>query len=961
MAIRRTEANLPEGYIPEDFGEVVTLEKSIYINGIRNIKFVLICYLTSPIAINSKIDFVLFVEDVPEDSRENWTYNWKTIKTNSNEIVEQAEDIEEGIFSVTVDFLGQIITSVEVIYNNTEKTTLELVQEIVPLDSGLEFFLEAGEHIKNLDLLKDIGSFGGDKDVSRELINNFRLYIYEAVIQPPLITQIVPIRFLAALIYAFIMHTPKDKWYGSDRDNIIKRIAKDLCDDNEDVKEYKFDEGIGLTIILPQLLAMVVKPFGSSDPYIQWRDFDQNKSWRKNIDEISESLNELPDPLVTDAKVSFFNLLRFPKCNIKMCVLFLRRLLDREHRWNNMESDELIGKEYALKILATEYNQGPSVNILPEDEDNPKETEIVPNKFGNAVVDKLMKIPALAIYFPDATISGADSYGRYNLQRDDNDDFQKWGGIELVGPPAPGEFHFVQELKQDLSDIGFKIVGNPNGDFDIFTEWAVREFQIYASMPCIAKESGAGGNYVDRLTQALNILPYIGPKSGVVNLATRVAIQYWKANNWRCPVVIGAYNADGLFNNKYNIWKYDEVGDCHPDVNVRDFTEYYGLQTNISENYIIGMHHFKAAEPGKAPELGPVSLETRLPNGTLYLKCGHSRFHPQVKVTADRLLGKSTEELLQSYGDQLVQDYYSKLRSTFKVVHAISKVESVGYFDSINAYDNAIISMGIYHWTLGRPDLPNDLNERDGEMCAFLGFLKKENPKDYDYYFQKFGADIDKNWGDNGTDFFNSNLIKYAGWICLQNEDYSFSPIERSTNEANYLRNWHWFYRITMANRKSDAIQKLNWVFTRLRLFELITVKWEELPNPIPATSETTLLDIYTSERSISLILRAHVNYPRRVVQNGTIHNGSVIRTAVGNAVNNNPVNNPNTNFKWDQTPDNWGDEEEQALATELLSVLNTEWNNQGNFNEVNTYQWEGENLSILRNSFKFYYDNDLI
>ena len=43
---------------------------------------------------------------------------------------------------------------------------------------------------------------------------------------------------------------------------------------------------------------------------------------------------------------------------------------------------------------------------------------------------------------------------------------------------------YVQELKKDLYTLGFRIVGPEpySGEFNRVTEWAVREFQIYAGM-----------------------------------------------------------------------------------------------------------------------------------------------------------------------------------------------------------------------------------------------------------------------------------------------------------------------------------------------------------------------------------------------------------------------------------------------------------------------------------------------
>ena len=43
-----------------------------------------------------------------------------------------------------------------------------------------------------------------------------------------------------------------------------------------------------------------------------------------------------------------------------------------------------------------------------------------------------------------------------------------------------------------------------------------------------------------------------------------------------------------------------------------------------------------------------------------------------------------------------------KRLSTYKVVRAVAEVEAIGFFDGINGYDNAFLSMGPCHWTMGR-------------------------------------------------------------------------------------------------------------------------------------------------------------------------------------------------------------------------------------------------------------------
>ena len=152
---------------------------------------------------------------------------------------------------------------------------------------------------------------------------------------------------------------------------------------------------------------------------------------------------------------------------------------------------------------------------------------------------------------------------------------------------------YVQDLQRDLRELGFLIIkGDANGNiatdddngpgkFGLTTEWAVKEFQIYASMSHVAMFNEARlrnlltdagrsnemcsvawqvarlGKAASNLTLPATVTPhpvsyyvasldsvenpegvrYTGPITGVLNAATRKALQYWLENNFRCPVV----------------------------------------------------------------------------------------------------------------------------------------------------------------------------------------------------------------------------------------------------------------------------------------------------------------------------------------------------------------------------------------------------------------------------------------
>jgi hypothetical protein len=175
-------------------------------------------------------------------------------------------------------------------------------------------------------------------------------------------------------------------------------------------------------------------------------------------------------------------------------------------------------------------------------------------------------------------------YGGYALQRGDWDvDFTYGGQKRSV---ATGEKGYIQQLQEDLRQLGFLIVTKAErGVFDLTTECAVREFQIYAKLDRIAKQiSKDGERYVDNLQKEpeLNTNKYETnqPISGVVNARTAELIQHWLKNSWRCPVVIfskqkGNQPLLGSLARRDNLWLYNDIQTENLQIVVRDFSQHY--------------------------------------------------------------------------------------------------------------------------------------------------------------------------------------------------------------------------------------------------------------------------------------------------------------------------------------------------------------------------------------------------
>lgn len=452
-----------------------------------------------------------------------------------------------------------------------------------------------------------------------------------------------------------------------------------------------------------------------------------------------------------------------------------------------------------------------------------------------------------------------DRYGDFDLRR---------------GSSHPEE---TQRLQRDLHELGFRLVGEPSGTFGRLTYWALREFQIYAAMDQVAKEDAAQETvYADRLSAVpTGAQRYDGPISGVANAGTRAALEHWLDSRWRCPVVVEAWSMKnrqrhGVTNG--NLWRHDDLASNAPRMYARDLSGYYGpaVQGDADDRIVVG-DYTKFSAWG-----GPRSVP---PSHTV----------PQGELLPETLLGRPLDQLGAAE------------RSTFKVIRAVSEVECLGYFDSVNSYDNAFVSVGPCHWTLGIAS--GDRNVAEGELCGYLAYLRHADAGAFDKAVGFFGARVDENWGTDGAALYNRSQRKYAGWVALQQEDGNFGRVPEREGDGDYFKTWHWFYRFVMAGRGVPGYRRRMWDMARMRLRDL-----QDLPWP----GGGRLGDIFTSEKALAMVLRWHIRFPSHVAAGGRA--GNRMTGAVQQARSRQPA------LGWDGAPAGWTDAHEAALIDALLA-----------------------------------------
>jgi hypothetical protein len=292
-------------------------------------------------------------------------------------------------------------------------------------------------------------------------------------------------------------------------------------------------------------------------------------------------------------------------------------------------------------------------------------------------------------------------------------------------------------------------------------------------------------------------------------------------------------------------------------------------------------------------------------------------------AAAPRAQGPTLQELLDS-GDPAAL-------STYKVVRAVSEVEAVGYFDGLNAYDRAFISLGPCHWTAGLASAPAAASPVEGgELWGFVSFLKSADRAAFVQALGRFGVDAATPWGQNGADLFNPSQRKYSSRPTVPKEGGGRRDLG-TVEEYDMFRGWHWFYRLQMATRTVDGFRRAMWPMARLRIRDIGETPWDGPADPpvwtVPdpqapgGRRPARIKDVINSERGMAIVYRWHIRAPANMVSAGPATEapatrrigraGPVLRAVYEAAAKDNAT-------LFAGTPDAWGDAAEQALITQL-------------------------------------------
>jgi hypothetical protein len=324
---------------------------------------------------------------------------------------------------------------------------------------------------------------------------------------------------------------------------------------------------------------------------------------------------------------------------------------------------------------------------------------------------------------------------------------------------------------------------------------------------------------------------------------------------------------------------------------------------------------------------------------------------------------------------QLVEAGDRAVLGTYKVVRAVSEVEAIGYFDCLNAYDRAFVSLGPCHWTAGLASGPSPGSAVDeGELWGFVAYLKETNRYAFAQAFGRFGVDVATEWGRNGAELFNPSQRKYTGRPTVPREGGGAHELGR-VEEFDLFRDWHWFYRVQMAGRTVDGFRRAMWDMARLRIRDVGETPWDGPAGPptwtVPGPQgprPARIKDVITSERGMAIVHRWHIRAPANMVSAGPATEppearrigraGPVLRAACEAAAKEHPS-------LFTGPPGTWGDAAELALLAHLRAQGGAsveyvhEWPRQASRNRGFTLPYEllpdhgdGRRLDPARDSF---------
>ncbi|MBO4206406.1 peptidoglycan-binding domain-containing protein [Micromonospora echinofusca] len=463
-------------------------------------------------------------------------------------------------------------------------------------------------------------------------------------------------------------------------------------------------------------------------------------------------------------------------------------------------------------------------------------------------------------------------YGGFVLRYDDRD-ATAGGKARYDGADRPAEVvtePWVARLQADLATLGFGAAQTP-GRYDAATWWAVREFQTYARRDRVAHEpaDATATRYSDRLVpvDVPEAERYLGPVSGVADLATQVAVRHWRDRRWRCPVVVEMWQVAGGTPQRLvtpNVWRADEE---------------VPADQRLYSRVVTGRPANAGPAPAGHPELIPLGGWSSVPDLPQW---AGPLVEPTVELLPEALLppaagqstGPSLAGLVTATGsaDPAVAERARRQLSTFKVLRAVaenSRPRSAGaWFDLLVAADEAILRLGPFGWPAHGPatapvnlPLPVDMRAEPGVLWAWLAALRATDRDAYDALGGAAGLTAVPSFGRDGAGLLLPELRLSRARVAMSDSTGGAGEPVANLLELRDLRGWHWVHRFVLALRGHAGVRRSIWTFARQGLHDLLRTPWDapagapsvpDVPGADGNPRRVRIGDLFTSERAVA-------------------------------------------------------------------------------------------------------------
>jgi hypothetical protein len=563
-------------------------------------------------------------------------------------------------------------------------------------------------------------------------------------------------------------------------------------------------------------------------------------------------------------------------------------------------------------------------------------------------------------------------YNDFSLRPGDDDRKLRYAGNICTPAQAGGGGH-IAALRKDLVELGFFLAKERSSaiapTFDRWLEEAVREFQVMARRPKVAREETnppepekylqrlrsvdvpAGDRYPSAESTSVDRFA-----SGIVNATTRRLIALWKQNRWRCPWVIAEWVVPTPAKPKKTLKKRPKyllnmptliAGVGTRTLQRHDLTVSGRTPKVKGEVFLhdFSRQYFSDADP-TAPDMR-FYLGKEMPFGTRRGPVGW----PGLKDTQTKLI-KITPQLL--IGKDISNDE-SALASTFRVVAALASIEVSYGFQLVNGYDWACLSGGLCHFALVSPDKKDEKKVGKGELGGIMAWFAHHSLDDFNKHVGSFGLRPLLAWSPDGSNLLNRNSGIYETYSCRESNQAALGETIDTRSKADVLQSWQWLARLTMLAFVAPGYAHANWVLTRLRLRYI-----GQLPISGGFPSDWTLSRVFSSERLMTKLLRIHVLGSGRLGYRDSEADPPVCRSWIAKLLRATLTNNEIA-----AGPATW----DEAVMTRLDTALNKKFKGyasyvrdgkfiKGDFPRLDDWTWREHGVSTKPRSFKLYADD---